>query len=117
MPKVTVKKPYGVRTKQEFVGVIKNSSSISEALKSLRCNRKSLMKYFDTYNIKMPNNWKIENKLVRTYVRSAIKDSHSYKMEDIMYVLGKIIPEELQYRIFYNQVRDIKNMFEKKMVI
>lgn len=116
MPRRGLYKLYKVRSKKEFIEIIKNSKSFSGAIAKLNCNRRSLMKYFQTYNVKVPKDWVIENKLLKLYVKAAIKKCNSLEMEDIMDVLFETMPEEIQERIKYNQIEEIKNELFNKLI-
>jgi hypothetical protein len=108
---------YKVRTKEEFIEDVESSNSVRELLKKLNCNRNSLIKYFDNYNIKFPSDWTEEGKLIKSCVKRAIKFCNSYKMEDIMYALDETMPEDLQYKIKFNQIEKIKNKLLGKMAV
>jgi hypothetical protein len=117
MPRRIVKEIYRIRTKEEFIEIIKTSHSFSGALKVLHCDRNSLMKYFNDYNIEIPYNWNIERNILKNYVKIAIESSKSHSMENIMDVLGDIMPEEMQYKIKYKQIENVKNDLLRKIAV
>jgi len=109
MPRKELVQKYRVRTKEEFIKIIKRNKSVAGALKELCCNRKSLMLYFERYNIDFPNEWQLETKLINVYLRSAIKNCNSNNIEDIIDALDDILPKCLQYRLNYKLAVDALN--------
>lgn len=109
-----VKTAYNPKVKKEFVEAIENSKSIGGALKKLHCNRKSLMKYFENYNIDIPEDWSSETKLIKAYVKMAIQKSETCDIQDIMKKLGSIMPEKLQYKIKFTQIQSVLNSLLEK---
>lgn len=115
MPRKEIQHKYKVRTKEEFKEIIKRNNSISGALKELNCNRRSLMIYFERYNVDFPNKWQLETKLINVYLRSAMKNCKTKNIEDIIDALDDVLPECLKFKLKYKQaVEAINKLLEEK---
>lgn len=105
--KTTKKLPHNARIipKDNILRTFDTCPSINAATVQLRCGRDTLLRNIEEYGLTMPVKWS-QKKVVRL-VEAAICEAGSYRVEDVMYALGDIAPEDVQDTLRYNEVAAI----------
>ncbi len=91
--------------KDDILKTFEECSSIHAATVQLRCGREALLRNIKDHGLMVPAKWS-QRRIVKL-IEAAICEAGSYRVEDVMYALGDILPEDVQDTLRYSEVARI----------
>lgn len=98
--------------KDDILKTFEECSTVHAATVQLRCGREILLRNIKDHGLTMPVKWS-QRRAVKL-IEAAVREAGSYKVEDVMYALGDIAPEDVQDKLHYNEVAAIVNGLHKE---